>query len=521
MHLVKKLLIQNGYSNVVEEFEDLFSSHPNYPSLFAITDSLSLLGIENLAIKIPKEQFTELPDIFLTLYKGELVLLLKGNGTITILDEKGKKTKLAPDAFLPDWDQIIIAVEPNSDKQAVMSKKPKWILFGLPVLLLMLLSSFLNGYTIGSILLLGLSVLGLVLSVFILQEKFGIKTELVSKFCNMNQESSCDSVIKSDQSQITDWLSFTDLPLLFFGVNFFSLLLSPIVSVSIISGLSLLAIPFLIYSVWVQKVQIKKWCLLCLAVSAIISVQGVIFAFNPLLLNVSVFSGFLPYLFSAVLVSSGWFLIKPVLEKEIKATKEVKELKRFKRNFRVFQSLSKEVKAESNLEKLKGIEFGNPDSNTNITLFLSPSCGHCHKAFEDAYELYKKNPEHVCLKILFNVNPENEQNKYKIIVQNLLYINSVDPDKARKALIDWHVNGVGIDAWKEKWGVEVHDMLVNNEMYSQYNWCAGNEFNYSPVKIVNSKLFPNEYEIADLHYFMNDFEEESQLLYDKNSTLTV
>lgn len=514
MHLVKKLLIENKYSNVVDEFEDLFSSHPNYPSLFAITDTLTLLGVENLAIKIPKEQFVELPEIFLTLYKGELVLLSKNNDLITVLDEKGKKLKLTLDLFLGDWDQIVIAVEPNTEKKIELKKTSKWVLLGLPLLLLILLSSFSNGYSISSILLLGLNVLGLVLSVLVLQEKFGIKTEIVSKLCNMNQETSCDSVIKSDQSQITSWLSFTDLPLLFFGSNFLSLLLSPILSVSIISGLSLLTIPFLIYSVWIQKFKIKKWCLLCLGISGVVLLQGVFFVFNPFSFNAFTPSGFVSYLFSVTLLFSAWFLMKPVLENEIKATREVKELKRFKRNFKVFSSLTKEIDSKNILEKLKGIEIGNFEASTNILFFLSPSCGHCHKAFADAYELYKKNPESIYLKILFNVNPENEQNKYKIIVQNLLYINSVDSDKAKEALIDWHINEIELDLWKEKWGIDIHDMMVNNEMYDQYNWCVENEFNYSPVKIINGKLFPNEYEIADLYYFMNDFEEINKLQYE-------
>lgn len=511
MHLVKKLLIESKYSNVVEEFEDLFSSHPNYPSLYAITDSLSLLGIENLAIKIPKEQFIELPEIFLTLYKGELVLLSKKNDLITILDEKGKKSKLTLDLFIRDWDQIIIAVEPNSEKGIGLKKTSKWVLLGLPILLLIFFSLLLNGYSISSTLLLGLSVLGLALSVLILQEKFGIKTELVSKFCNMNQETSCDSVIKSNESQITSWLSFTDLPLLFFGSNLLSLLLSPIFSVSIISGLSLLAIPFLVYSVWIQKVKIKKWCLLCLAVSGVVLLQGVFFVFNSYNVDSFISSGLTTYLFSLTLIFSGWFLIKPVLDRETKATKEVKELKRFKRNFKIFKSLTQEVGSKNDFSKLKGIEFGNFDAGINISLFLSPSCGYCHKAFSDACELYKKNPENIYLKIMFNVNPENEQNKYKIIVQNLLYINSVDPNKAKEALIDWHINEIGLDSWKEKWGSDVHDMIINNEMYDQYNWCAENEFNYAPVKIINTRLFPNEYEIADMHYFINDFEEVNNL----------
>lgn len=44
-NLVKKYLHQNQFSDVVEEFEDLFQSHPNYPSLYAITDTFNLLSI--------------------------------------------------------------------------------------------------------------------------------------------------------------------------------------------------------------------------------------------------------------------------------------------------------------------------------------------------------------------------------------------------------------------------------------------------------------------------------------------
>ena len=362
--------------------------------------------------------------------------------------------------------------------------------------------------------------MGFVISVLILQEKFGIKTELVSKFCNINPEASCDSVIKSEQSQITSWLAFSDLPLLFFGTSLLALLINPLQSTALISGLSLLSVPFLVYSVWVQQVKIKKWCLLCLVVSAVIFMQGASFVFYPLpIFALTLLPGILTCLFSSVLMFSGWFLIKPILEKEINATKEVKELKRFKRNFKIFQSLTKEVKSEINLHKLKGIEFGKLNAGTSIILFLSPSCGHCHKAFHDAHELFKKHPENIHLNILFNVNPENEQNPYRVIVENLLKINSVHPDKAQMALIDWHINTIGLDAWKDKWALETHDMLANNEMHNQYNWCLHNDFNYSPVKIINTKLFPNEYEIADLHYFMNDFEEEFLTHYDKNSAV--
>jgi hypothetical protein len=50
VHLIKKYLDQNHFSNQKEDFEEFFSAHPNYPSIYAITDSLDMLSIENVAL---------------------------------------------------------------------------------------------------------------------------------------------------------------------------------------------------------------------------------------------------------------------------------------------------------------------------------------------------------------------------------------------------------------------------------------------------------------------------------------
>ena len=52
INIVKKYLSKNNYSHLKNDFEGYFLSHPNYPSLFAITDSLEMLAIENVALKI-------------------------------------------------------------------------------------------------------------------------------------------------------------------------------------------------------------------------------------------------------------------------------------------------------------------------------------------------------------------------------------------------------------------------------------------------------------------------------------
>jgi protein-disulfide isomerase len=71
---------------------------------------------------------------------------------------------------------------------------------------------------------------------------------------------------------------------------------------------------------------------------------------------------------------------------------------------------------------------------------------------------------------------------------------------------------VGLEAWLKKWRVGVISMKVNQQIQQQYDWCLQNEFNYTPVKIVNGKIFPNEYSISELKYFINDFYEEKDSL---------
>ena len=513
VNLLNIYLNHNGYGNQKESFEDLFLSHPNFPSLFAITDSLNALSIENIALKVPKEQFQDLPDNFLAIYKSEIVLVNKTTSTITVQSEELKSKKLSFTEFLADWNEVIIAIEPNIIPTLKKEKSnKKWLVTILAFTGIVGLSAAFNTFSLNSILLLTTSTIGLLLSVFIVQEKFGVKNEITSKFCSINPNTSCNSVIKSKKSEINKWIDFSDLTLLFFGISTLSILTQPEFSIKIVGLLSLTAIPAIIYSVWLQKFEIKKWCVLCLAVSFVIILQSVFFTLG----NTNAFSyavtDFYSFVFSAILLSTIWFLVKPILENKIRFEKEANELMRFKRNFNLFQFLSNTIEEYDDFEKLNGITFGSSEAATQITLILSPSCGHCHTTFEEAYELYQNYSEKIHLNILFNINPSNEANMYRVVVENLLALKEQDPQKAKEALVDWHINRLNLDNWKRKWSVESPHLLINKELQNQYYWCLKNEFNYTPVKLINGNLFPDGYEIKELKYFLNNFSEEIELL---------
>jgi uncharacterized membrane protein len=509
--IVKKYLGLCDFSDQKEDFEDLFLSHPNYPSVFAITDSLDMLSIENIAIKVPKEQFVELPESFLAVFNDNMVFVSKTNTNVIIETEEGKQQKLSFNEFLTGWNEIILAIEPNTNTLIKKEKtNPKWLLYTLPVIALIILSATYNDYNFNSIVLLTTSIIGLLISIFIVQEKFGIKNEIASKFCNINPNASCDSVIKSNKSEINKWIGFSDLPLLFFSISILSIIMQTEESSNITGFLSLAATPIIIYSVWLQKFELKKWCVLCLAVSFIIVLQSLVFGFATTSFSNIIAINFFGFLFSGILLTTIWLFVKPILEAKIKAEKGEMELKKFKRNYEVFNFLSKNIPVLKGFDKLEGLQFGNKTASLQLTIIISPSCGHCHKAFEDGFSLVRKFPERVFLNVLFNINPENNDNPYKIIVETLLTINNINPENIESAIFDWHIKKMDLQPWLEKWKINTVDMKVNHQIYQQYNWCLENEFNYTPVKIVNNKLFPNEYDISELKYFLNDFSQEKE-----------
>ncbi|TEB40638.1 hypothetical protein D0809_29590, partial [Flavobacterium circumlabens] len=103
----------------------------------------------------------------------------------------------------------------------------------------------------------------------------GLKNSLISKICNLTPNTSCNSVLNFDGSS-RKWVGFSDLPLIFFSSGFLAILLKPAESAIFIGFLSLLAIPVVVTSIWIQKFEIQKWCVMCLAVSTLILVQSVI-----------------------------------------------------------------------------------------------------------------------------------------------------------------------------------------------------------------------------------------------------
>ncbi|MFH7016463.1 vitamin K epoxide reductase family protein [Flavobacterium sp. FlaQc-47] len=511
LKLVQKFLQINRYSEIKNEFKDLFLSHPNYPSLFAITDSLDLLSVENAAVRVSKEQIVDLPSNFLAYFKEELILVEKAKNFVRINTIKKGSIKMPYEKFLLDWNGVIVAIEPNNviarDNLKVESS---WLKYTLPLLLLVGLSFFYNTYNLFSVVFLATSILGFLVSVFIVQEKLGFKNSIISRFCNLSSNSSCSSVINGNEVIGDKWINFSDLPLIFFGSSLIAILIAPLESAIFVGFLSLLAIPVIVSSIWIQKFEIQKWCVMCLAVSALIVAQSVIWFASDLFTLSFSFENVFPFLLSVVLLFPIWSILKTMIKNILGNENSLKEMKKFKRNYSLLDFLSKKVPYTSGFEDLRGLNFGNRNAAVKLSIIISPSCDHCHKTFQEAFDLVLRFPDKIYLSVLFNINPENAENPYKAVVERLLIINRATPGKTVEAISDWHIKKIGLKKWLKKWHVDSVNMMINQEIQKQYEWCSKNNFNYTPVKIVNERIFPLEYELSELKYFLNDYIEEKE-----------
>jgi uncharacterized membrane protein len=507
IQLVKKYLDLNRFSNLRTSFEEHFSSHPNYPSIYAITDTFKLLSIENVAIKVPTSQLDALPEHFIaSINNDELVLVKKKSNIIILENGKGIKNKLGFPDFIEIWNGVIIAIEPNKlvSKKEDTAAGSAGLLFGIPLIALLVLSLFFNGLQAIHVVFILTTIIGCIGSVFIIQEKLGIKNEVTAKFCNLSAKTSCESVLQSGYGKINKWVSFSDLPLVFFATHFLSLLLFP-ASTAIIGLVSLVTIPIILYAIFMQQFVIGQWCMLCLFISLIIAIQAVLFL---VVINTAVtyeFKNLFFYLISLIVVSTIWFWIRPILEDKTNNITTISTLKRFKRKYEFFQSFLKKIPIFEGFNELEGVYFGDRNVPIILTLIISPSCSYCDKTFQEAYALFKQYPEKVGLHILYNINHDNHDNPYTIVARRVFDLNRTDKNKAQQALIDWHIKKAKLKGWNKKWDLAaIESHFVDNHLLQQYNWSNVNEFNYTPVIIINHELYPAAYEISELQYFFND-----------------
>jgi uncharacterized membrane protein/glutaredoxin len=498
------------------ELEFQIQSHPDYPSLLAIADTLSFFNIDNGAMRLDSSEIDFLPNQFIALlsevdHKPELYFVERKDNTYFCKIDK-KVVALTKLELESQWNGIVLLIEKPETVEFSKPQKSYWSLalqiFGF-VLFVLVLSRFEVALTTNFFFL--FPILGILFSVAALKDLFGTKSELINSFCNMTASTSCTTVVRSTQWKIFEIVNFSDLSMVFFASQFLGLI------VFLLSGhtkgyfeiqqiLLLSAIPVLFLSVYYQKFVEKKWCPICLVINSIILLElGYLYVFQNTTFTLSP-KELIVFVFVFLSVMLAWSALKKLLTSH----KELKEIQlkslRFERNYTIFKN-SLLAKDKSELPESLLI-LGNKESETIITVISNPFCGHCKEAHEIMETIIDKHHNDLQIQVILKTNLETEIDENKKLYRSLMEIYKQDGETAFSKALKYWFDNKNIEEWFSLFPINettAFDAIFNY----QHKWCEENDYNFTPAIFVNGHEYPKIYDRKNLEFFINELVEDS------------
>ena len=499
--------------------KDLILSHPDSESLLSIVDTLSKYQITSLPVKIGIEKLDQIPFpcvIQIKLDEGFNFYCLTGfsENEVQYLDERGKIKKISLEEFKFKWTGVTLFVEkselssePDYDIKFKEQRFSK-VLYSLLIISIIALLGIIVVDWSGSATLLILSILiiflkaaGLIISSMLLWYEVDRNNPTLKEYCSGGKRVNCDAVLNA--GSIAGVISLSNLAFGYFLSGFLMLLFTSlsISALSILGYMSFLSIPIVIGSLYFQRIKIKNWCIFCLWISAVLTVEFVV------LRMIGIYGQFLAYdllLFSVLFVLSiiVWVSVKPHLLNHNKLYYYKRKIAKFKADKDIFGFLlSKSRKVLSTPDGL-GITFLSSTAKYQVLKVCNPYCGPCARAHPVLEHLYDAGL--IDLQILFVPAENLDDTKTKTISHFISINQEYDEDITKKALGSWY-GSKRKNLVKFAENFKVHACIEQNK--AQLNgmrvWCMQEKISRTPSIYINGYLLPENFTVDDLPYLLN------------------
>ena len=372
--VVSKLLDLIGVQATKTTVIETLTNHPHYPSLLAVRDTLFSLKVLNVSYNLEPQHLKELPTPCIAhLREGfkEQFTIVKviNNNQVTRLEGNSQWVSEPITEFEKRWSGIAMLVEVQSSSgevDYVKARLKEWLnIVRIPFLFLFLgfalIGIFLNHVhsspPINWGFVLSIHILGMIVSLILMTEFFN-GHKYIKKICGINSQLDCTSVLKSDQAKLWGVISWSELVFIYYTGSLLWLGFSHQYN-SILSSLfylSLLTLPFTLYSLYYQFFKQKKICLICILIVGLLWTDMFILYphhnFPASLL--SIYSGVLSF---SIPIAS-WGLVKPWIENLQKTKKEIMSAKKLKTDPSFFTTVLHQQKKMPPLEDLNPLVLG-------------------------------------------------------------------------------------------------------------------------------------------------------------------
>lgn len=502
----------------IDEKEFIFQleSHPNFPSLFSYSETLSFFSINNIVIDLSIEDINLLPNRFLCLVENneeKLFTYFKKIDKFHYLINN-KFIKITEQELLSKWKNVVLLIDPDTEPKDVKGKG-----FGvlnkiliLPILLLIVAINLSNNFSLILIFIQLLAIIGLYFTTESFKQKNDLNSTLSSNFCNaISKNENCSTLLKLEYKSL---INFSDLSILFFTFQ----ILGGIITILDVSHLNfilfikvglLISSVFVLFSIYFQ-IKTQNWCPICLSIISILIIEALlVFGTNNVSIfqiKINVFS--ILYIAILFLILVGWLRLKKIILHNKKINKEKKDLLKFKRTYSLFIN---SLFSNDKLLTVKGYNVLSIDSNSeditlNLKLILNPFCIHCSEAYFTTLNVLSKYKHSTSLDIIFNFIPEQINENMRYLHFKLVDIYLINGQLEFINAMNYWFQSKDVSIWKNKYGENIisNHNIIEEILLTQSDSNTQNKIIFTPSLFINNYKLPNIYKINDIQYFMTE-----------------
>lgn len=496
--------------------------HPYYPSLYSLSKIFTRFGVENEAFEVTADKFGDFEPPFFAYYTEEgsgkfFVLVTSITGQeITYTPDGNKTVTVHRDVFLKNFGHVIFAAEkhPESGEKeyeasvaAERSLRNKQYLqyTGLALLVALVFTQFfysLPAFSWMAVIISMTKLAGITVTALLLGYEIGNKSNsFVKNICSSGRQFNCDAVINSKASRILG-LSWGEVGFFYFVSSCFFLVFPGMAfteKLPFLAGASLLAAPYILFSLYYQWRIVKQWCPLCLMVQTVLAIECIwsIFYFTApgsISLNTPVTMIAVMIAIAVFIPVIAWQLLKPALEQARTSVIYRQAYARLQHHPDVIKSLIGQQDAAPEGWEEIGITLGNASAPNTIIKVCNPYCGPCSRAHAIMEELVNHNKE-VKVKIIFTTT-NSEHDRGAPVVRHLLAIQEKGQDaEIVNALDDWYLaEKKNYELFSAKYPMNGELKKQNIKIDAMSSWCKKAGIHYTPTIYVNGKRLPEDYD---------------------------
>lgn len=532
LNVICYLFRLSGIKSTKSNVAKLVDEHNDNPSLLTVIDVLGKYGIRSIAVERgsrslyhfetpficsmqrsywPQPGFTLVTDAtesyvsYLDPIKGKPKVMptsefdMLDKGVVVLLDTKNYKDE-------PDFDsnnrkeRIISAIERLPIYLVVFS------LFSLSIKLILESSTDLwlqLAFT-------ATSTVGMIISVFLIINEFDSKNKIVREVCGaLTKSKDCQTVLTSRGSRFLN-VSWTTWGGAYFFTFFITLILFPgsLQNLHFWTSLSLLATPYICYSIYYQWRIVKSWCSLCLSIQTILLINILLSA--TYLYNIKghiIFPDWYSF-FSLIFIGANMWLIIHFVTPLFKlaSLSKTHETKWRQLHFHpvIFQYLLKKSNQISKPVDGLGILIGNPEAQNELIKVCNPYCSPCSKMHPEIEHIISNNKD-FRVRIIFTASGEKDDQKNMPVLHFLTIQEKFGSDITQKALHNWYGSEQkNYEAFASKFPVEGNIFENIDKVKAMKEWCSLMKIRATPTFYINGSELPSGYNGRDLKKLLLD-----------------